>query len=401
MPDSVWLYLASWGAARNTRPVLWIGLISGTSADAIDAALVRVPEEPRAAKLLAFASPPLPEELRRRIHDLPDARPALRELARLDVELGEQFARAAGEVAHRAGVSMRDVAGIGSHGQTVGHFPERDVRASLQIGSAAEIHARTGVPVVYDFRAADLAVGGQGAPLTPFVHHLLFAVAGERRAVLNLGGFTNVTYLPDAETSGVVAFDPGPGNALLDRAVRLASEGGERFDRDGVRARRGRVRQDVLEELLGDAYFAAPPPKSTGHEHFGAECIARAREGIAACGGSDDDLVATLAALTVESVARAAERFLTPPPERWIVCGGGAHNPALVDGLRRRLEPAAVGTSAEFGVPVDALEALAFALLGATSSRGQPNNLPEATGAREPVVLGAVLPPNAFAGERG
>ena len=381
--------------------MLWIGLISGTSADAIDAALVRVPEQPGQAELLAFASPPLPDELRKRIHELADGRPALRELARLDVELGERFADAAEQVARQAGVPMSDVAGIGSHGQTIGHFPERTVRASLQIGSAAEIHERTGVPVVYDFRSADLAAGGQGAPLTPFVHQLLFARPEERRAVLNIGGFTNLTYLPGSDRDAVIAFDPGPGNALMDRAVRLVSGGQERFDRDGRRASRGRVRPDVLEELLGDAYFESPPPKSTGHERFGASCFERARQRVAALGGSDDDLIATLAALTVESVGRAAERFLALPPQRWILCGGGAHNPVLVDGLRRRLEPAAVVTSTELDVPVDAVEAIAFALLGATSSRGQPNNLPGATGARERVVLGAVVPPNAFGRAQG
>jgi anhydro-N-acetylmuramic acid kinase len=239
--------------------------MSGTSADGVDAALVRIPSDPSRLELVARAALPFEDALRERIHGVVGRAVPLRDLVRLDVEIGERFARAALEVARAAGVEPAGVEGIGSHGQTVGHFPEPDVRGTLQIGSAAVIHARTGIPVVYDFRSADLAAGGQGAPLTPFVHHLLFGRDGERRVVLNIGGFTNLTWLPGRDASGVVAFDPGPGNALLDRAARLASGGTERFDRDGARARRGRVLEPVLRALLADPYFDKPPPKSTGH----------------------------------------------------------------------------------------------------------------------------------------
>jgi anhydro-N-acetylmuramic acid kinase len=214
--------------------------------------------------------------------------------------------------------------------------------------------------------------------------------------VLNIGGFTNLTWLPGRDASGVVAFDPGPGNALLDRAARLASGGTERFDRDGARARRGRVLEPVLRALLADPYFDKPPPKSTGHEHFGEACFERARSLAREAGGGADDLVATLGALTAESVVRAAARFLPGRAERWLVCGGGACNPMLLEGLRRGLAPAVVETTAEHGIPVDALEAIAFALLGHAASRGQPNHIPAATGASRAVVLGAVTPPHAF-----
>jgi anhydro-N-acetylmuramic acid kinase len=351
-------------------------------------------------ELVARAALPFEDSLRARIHGVVGGPVLLRDLVRLDVEIGERFARAALEVMRRAGVASASVEGIGSHGQTVGHFPEPDVRGTLQIGSAAVIHARTGVPVVYDFRSADLAVGGQGAPLTPFVHQLLFRSADEDRAVLNIGGFCNVTWLPARRDEGLVAFDPGPGNALLDRAARLASGGRERFDREGERARRGRVLEPVLQSLLADPYFDKPPPKSTGHEHFGEPFFERAHALARDAGGGPDDLVATLAALTVESVARAAERFLPQRPARWLVCGGGACNPALLDGLRLRVAPAAVETTAAHGVPVDALEAIAFAVLGHAASRGGANHLPETTGASRPVVLGAVTPPNAFAARR-
>ncbi len=371
--------------------------MSGTSADAVDAALVRIPESPAGLELVARASQPLSDELRARIHGALAGSIELRELVRLDADLGERFADAALAVLRAAGVEPSEVEGIGSHGQTVGHFPEPEVRGTLQLGSAARIHARTGLPVVCDFRRADMAAGGQGAPLTPFAHHALFAREGETRAVLNIGGFTNVTYLPGADPARAIAFDPGPGNALLDRAVRKLSGGRERFDRDGARAARGRVLERALDALLAEPYFALPPPKSTGHERFGAAFLDEAERRVHEAGGGDDDLLATLAALTVASVARAAERFFPAPPARWLLCGGGACNPVLVAGLRQALRGARVESTEAHGIPVDALEAIAFALLGWASARGRAGNLPAATGARHPAVLGAAVPPHAFA----
>ncbi|HTO53506.1 MAG TPA: anhydro-N-acetylmuramic acid kinase [Myxococcota bacterium] len=376
--------------------MLWIGLMSGTSADAIDAALVRA-GGPGEVELLALHSEPLPDSLRARIHDLVSGKVELRELVKLDVELGERFAAAALGAARAGRIPLERVRGIASHGQTVGHYPEPDVRGTLQIGSAAVIHARTGRPVVSDFRSADIAAGGQGAPLTPFFHFHRFADGAERRAVLNIGGFTNVTYLPDRDPAHVVAYDPGPGNALLDRAARWASDGRERFDREGARAARGRVIPELVEDWLGDPYFATPPPKSTGHERFGESFFARARDAVLARGGSADDLFACLVRLSVESVARSAERFFPGPVERWILCGGGARNPVLVGALRARVAPAAVDTTDDHGVPGDAIEAMAFAMMGHCASLGEPSNLPAATGAARPVCLGTVCPPDAFA----
>ena len=205
-----------------------------------------------------------------------------------------------------------------------------------------------------------------------------------------------MSYLPDRDPAHVIAFDPGPGNALLDRAARWASEGRERYDRDGARAARGRVQRELLEEWLADPYFERAPPKSTGHERFGEAFFARARDALLARGGAPDDLFATLAQLTVESVARAAERFFPAPPERWILCGGGARNPALVRALGARLAPAQLDTTDAHGVPSDTLEAIAFAVLGHCASRGEPSNLPAATGASRAVCLGTVTPPNSF-----
>ena len=370
--------------------------MSGTSADAIDAALVRIGGDPGDVELLAFREEPLEESLRARVHALASGAVELRARVQLDVELGERFAAAALGVAKQAGVALSRVRGIGSHGQTVGHFPESEVRGTLQIGSAAAIHELTGRPVVSDFRRADLAAGGQGAPLTPFFHYYRFADARERRALLNIGGFTNVTYLPDRDASRLLAFDPGPGNALLDRAARWASDGAERFDRDGLRSLRGRVREDLVEEWLADPYFALTPPKSTGHERFGEAFFARARAALLERGGSPDDLCATLARFTVESVARAAHAFFPEPAQRWILYGGGVRNPALLEGLRARLAPAPVETTDRYGVPSGALEAIAFAVLGHCASIGLASNLPAATGAKRGVCLGALSPPDAF-----
>jgi anhydro-N-acetylmuramic acid kinase len=370
--------------------------MSGTSADGVDAALVGIEEEVRDLELVAFRTEPIDEALRARIHGLIEAAAPLREIVRLNREIGERFADAAARVMGEAGVGSRDVTGIASHGQTVAHFPEAEVGGTLQLGSPAVIHEKTGVPVVADFRSADVAAGGQGAPLTPFFHQAYFARAGESRAILNIGGFTNVTFLPGRQPEEVLGFDPGPGNALLDRAVRWASQGGERFDRGGARALRGRPLPGVVEELLEDPYFAAVPPKSTGQERFGSSFFARARERVRSAGGTSDDLLATLAQLTVESVVRSADRFFPETVDRWIVYGGGADNPALLEPLRQRVAPAPVERSNEHGIPGEALEAIAFAVLGWASGRGVPSNVPRATGARRSVVLGSATPAGAF-----
>ena len=374
----------------------WIGLISGTSADGVDAALVRIPEEVSRLEVLAVRTEPFEPELRDTVHGGLEGSASIQEWMRLNRELGERFGTAALAVLADAGLQPQDVSGIGSHGQTVGHFPEPEIAGSLQLGSAAVIHERTGIPVVSDFRSADLAAGGEGAPLTPFFHHLYFARTGEPRAVLNIGGFTNVTYLPGEDPDAVVAFDPGPGNALLDRAARWASEGREAYDRDGGRACRGRVFAEIVETLLEDPYFRRPPPKSTGHERFGQSFFESARDRVLGAGGTPDCVFATLAALTVESVVRSAAQFFPTPPRRWIVYGGGAHNRALWEGLCGRLAPARVDRSDDHGIPGDAVEAVSFAVLGWASSRGHPGNLPAATGARHAVELGACTPPAAF-----
>ncbi len=378
-----------------------IGLMSGTSADAVDAALVEWPggTSPRPFTLRGAIEVPLASAERARIHALaagevpgPDV---LAELVSLDRCLGERFAEAARAVAESAGVELASIDAVASHGQTIAHHPERG--GTLQIGSLALIAERTGCRVVGDFRPGDMAAGGQGAPLAPFFHHAAFADASESRAVLNLGGIANLTWLPaggDAES--VLAFDVGPANSLVDGVVELLSGGAESMDRDGARARRGSLSPAFLAELLDDSYLDQAPPKSTGRERYGrarcAEILAEWRR-IEPDRG-DDDLLATLVAYTAEGIALACGRWLPGwqgAGERLLVGGGGAANPAVMEALGRALPGIAIDPFDACGVPADAAEAMAFALLGRNTLLGLPNHLPQCTGASRAAVLGALV----------
>ena len=375
-----------------------IGLMSGTSADGVDAALVEWPEGAleRPLRLLAFRQDPFPLALQRRIHDLAAGRvPAgevLAELAGLDVELGERFAASAAALAKGAGVALTEIDAIASHGQTVAHHPAR--HATLQIGDPSVIAERTGCTTVADFRPRDLALGGEGAPLAPFFHHAAFADPAEGRGVLNLGGIANLTWLPrGGRADDVIAFDVGPANTLIDGVVRTLSGGREAFDRDGARAARGRPDAGLLDRLLDDAFLRRPPPKSTGRERYGlAEAEALALEWTRS-GRAEDDLVATLVAFSVEAIRRACQDFLSPAGalERLFVGGGGAENPVLMAGLARALAPARVEPMDAAGVPARACEAMAFALLGRNALLGRINHLPRCTGARRAAVLGEIV----------
>jgi anhydro-N-acetylmuramic acid kinase len=356
--------------------------MSGTSADGVDAALVEWPEReaPRPFALRAF-------------HESAEPGAALRELAALDVELGERFAEAARAVADLAGCPLDAVHAIASHGQTVAHHPE--LRATLQIGDPSLIAERTGCTTVADFRPRDVAAGGEGAPLAPFFHFTAFAEPREGRAILNLGGIANLTWIPrGAGPEDVVAFDVGPANALIDGVVRIQTGGRERMDRDGARARSGRVDAGLLERLLDDEFLRRAPPKSTGRERYGAaEAEALAAEWREA-EREADDLVATLVAFSVEAVRRACEEHLGTRGalERLLVGGGGARNPALLEGLAAALRSVPVEPFDTAGVPTQAAEAMAFALMGRNALLGLPNHLPRCTGARRAAVLGEIVP---------
>lgn len=386
----------------SCRAMRVIGLMSGTSADAIDAALVEWPDGPAVHpfRLLAACEEPLEPALQDRIHALAAGRlpggAVLRELAALDVELADRFAAAAAAVARAAGVPLDRVDAIASHGQTVAHHPE--LGASLQIGDPSRIAERTGVVTVADFRARDLAAGGEGAPLAPFFHHAVFTSPSEGRVALNLGGIANVTWLPAGAAPGdVVAFDVGPANALLDGVVRRLSDGRARYDRDGAGARRGRVDRALLEELLDDEYLRRPPPKSTGRERYGLAEAEALAERWRRAGRDGDDLLATLVAFTATSVAHALRDFCrgAGAVARLLVGGGGVRNPALMDALRAALPGVVVEPFDAAGVPADAAEAMAFSLLGRNTLLGLPNHLPRCTGARHETVLGEIVPAGA------
>jgi anhydro-N-acetylmuramic acid kinase len=375
-----------------------IGLMSGTSADGVDAALVEWPKgvRERPLRLLAFRQDPFPIELQRRIHDLAAGRvaadQALAELAGLDVELGERFAASAAALAEQAGVRLGEIDVIASHGQTVAHHPAR--HATLQIGDPSVIAERTGCTTVADFRPRDLALGGEGAPLAPFFHQAVFADRAEARAVLNLGGIANLTWLPaGGRGEDVIAFDVGPANTLIDGVVRTLSDGREGFDRDGARAARGRADPQLLARLLDDEFLRRPPPKSTGRERYGlAEAENLAREWIRT-GRAPDDLVATLVAFSVEAIRSACRDFLSGgAPERLLVGGGGAENPVVMASLARAFAPARVEPMDAAGVPARACEAMAFALFGRNTLLGRPNHLPRCTGASRAAVLGEIVP---------
>jgi anhydro-N-acetylmuramic acid kinase len=366
--------------------------MSGTSADGIDAALVEWPEDAAARpfRLAAHVELPFEPELQARIHRLAAGRvpaaDALRELAALDVALGERFAAAARRAAAVAGVALDEIDAIGSHGQTVGHFPE--LRATLQIGDPSLIAERTGCTVVADFRPRDVAAGGEGAPLAPFFHWAALSEPREARLVLNLGGIANVTWLPrGGRADDVIAFDVGPANSLLDGVVATLSGGGERFDRDGARAQRGRVLDALLAELLADEFLARRPPKSTGRERYG---LAEAERLARRFAGTPDDLVATLVEFTAAAVGRAARDFLPHAPERVLVGGGGARNPAVMAALGRHLPAARVEPTEAAGVSSAALEAMAFSLMARNALLGLPNHLPQCTGSTAARVLGEI-----------
>ncbi|MEJ2503998.1 MAG: anhydro-N-acetylmuramic acid kinase [Gemmatimonadota bacterium] len=376
-----------------------VGLMSGTSLDGIDAALVDVSEGGNADagpewRLSGLETVPYSAARREEIHGaILRGEPAA--LTRLHARLGEWFAAAVQGLCDAAGITPSQVDLIGCHGQTIWHEPPRgeDRGATLQLGDPATLAERTGIPVVSDFRSRDMAAGGEGAPLVPWVDALLFA--GDRVRILqNIGGMANLTRVPARGSGeGVVAFDTGPGNALLDAAVELATDGRAHFDRDGLRARKGRVDEMLLAELLDDPYFRRPPPKSTGRERFGRGFVQALVARIRPTGDAEwADLIATLTALTARSVADAVERWAPADGGDVIVTGGGARNPALVERLADALAPVPVRTGEVLGIDPDAKEALAFAILAWAHVRGRPANVPGVTGAAGPRVLGSYTP---------
>ena len=365
------------------RPSLGVGLMSGTSLDGMDAALVRF-EGPTRATLLGFITRSYQSGERQRI-EAAITNGNARELALLHARLGEWAAEAVQTVLESARVLPTDLDFIAFHGQTIWHEPPS---VTWQLGEPALLAERFGVRVVSGFRTRDLAAGGQGAPLVPIADVLLFGAGDRGRILLNIGGMANLTFVPRlAEDQGAFAFDTGPGMAIIDAVTRLADPA-QPFDRDGALAARGQTDEALLQRLLADPYFQAPPPKSTGREHFGAEYARRLADGL-----PGPDAAATAVELTSRSIGDAIERW-TPAGVEVVASGGGCHHPGLWSSLERRLagERRKLQRFDDVFFSGDAKEAVAFALLGYLTIHGQPGNLPAATGAAGPRVLGCITP---------
>jgi anhydro-N-acetylmuramic acid kinase len=392
---------------------LCLGMISGTSIDGIDVALVEIEGIGQQATIrtLGFETVPYPADVRAELLALydDDARQAVARLCSLNVVVGRCFADAAVAMCRRHGVDPGTLTVIGSHGQTVWHQPAHDpalplsVPSTLQIGEPAVIAAETRAPVIANFRVADMAVGGQGAPLAPYLDWAVLGDADRNRCVQNIGGIGNVTWVPaGADRDAVAAFDTGPGNILIDALVTVLTDGREAFDRDGGYASIGTVDETMLASLMDDPYLRQEPPKTTGRELYG---MRQARQWVtdrrlpgdallredgevrrAAC-----DLVATVTAWTAESIAQAYRRFLPAMPDDVLVNGGGARNPTLMQMLADRLEGIPVEPTEVAGIDADAKEAIAFALLAHDRLAGYPTNVPGATGASRAVPLGVLV----------
>lgn len=355
--------------------------MSGTSLDALDAALVEMtgPE----LRLRATHSHPLPPELREQIEQLCESGPdEIDRAGPVHRRLGKVFAEATKALLDHAGMAAGDVRAIGCHGQTVRHRPGPD-GFSLQLGSADTLAVHTGIPVVADFRNRDMVLGGQGAPLAPRFHQVLMARAGTRTAVVNIGGMANLTLLDGEELTG--GFDTGPGNVLLN--LWCQQHRGEPLDRDGAWARQGQCLPPLLEAMLTDPYFHTPPPKSTGREYFHAGWLQRFPEVASA---RPEDVQATLVELTARSIAEAVGDFA---PDRLRVCGGGARNPVLMERLAAQMAPVPVDDTEASGIAPEWIEAAAFAWLAHARLAGIDGNAPAVTGATRPAVLGALYSP--------
>lgn len=383
-----------------------IGMMSGTSADGIDSALVRLDGAPPALKMKFVAHhrsefrAPLRAAILRVANG--DATTSA-EISQLNFALGEEFARAAIAACKNWRIPLSKIDLIGSHGQTICHqaVPTRflgigSVNSTLQIGEPGIIAAQTGVPVVADFRPADMSVGGQGAPLVPFVDYLLYRSKHVGRVALNIGGIANISVIPArAKPEDVFAFDTGPGNMIVDALIENISEGRERYDKDARIALAGETLPGLLNRFLREPYFQKKPPKTAGREQFGRAAAERMLAWGKEHGAKPADLVRTATVFTALSIANAVKQFVLPRANvrEIIAAGGGTHNPLIMAQLAAALPGIAFIPSRDFGVPEDAKEAFAFAVLAYEAWHGRPNNLPTATGASHAVVMGKIVRP--------
>lgn len=377
-----------------------VGLMSGTSADAVDAALVNIVRRGRASRVtaLAFVSVRYPRSLQQRIVEL-SQQGQVAQVCHMNVYLGELFAKAALQVIRKAGYRPADIGLIGSHGQTVHHLPKgiREpgvglIRSTLQIGEPSVIAERTGITTIANFRPRDMAAGGEGAPLVPYAHAVAFSHPRRGRLVVNIGGISNITYLPPGgDIAGLQAFDTGPGNMVMDAIVKEVTKGKRLYDDGGRMARRGAVSRSLLDELLSHPFLARHPPKSTGREEFGAPLVRRLFTRQRQTRLSTEDLLATCAVWTAEAIG-SSRRWIIGTIDEIIVGGGGVYNRAVMAGLRQVFSPAPVSTFEDCGWSSKAFEATAFALLAYDAYHGRHTNVPQVTGARHSLPLGILVP---------
>jgi anhydro-N-acetylmuramic acid kinase len=350
------------------------GIMSGTSLDGIDVAVIEYPP----VRTIGFQSTPYPAAVRAAILAVSNTTTTTAAISRLNFQLADLYARAVARAVRRFGpVSL-----IGCHGQTVYHEGRSN---TLQLGEPAVLAERTGVPVVSNFRARDIAAGGQGAPLVPFLDALLFRHPKRTRVALNIGGIANITVVPPR--GDVVAFDTGPGNMVIDALAREHTKGKWNYDRAGDIARSGTVNRKLLDRLMRDPYYRRRPPKSAGREQYGAEFVAMLKETRLPA----PDLIATATVFTAASIA-AGIRLCGVESGDLIAAGGGTHNPVIMAHLSALLPGFAISTTGDYGINADAKEAIAFAILAYQTWRRKPSNLPSATGARRAVILGSITP---------
>ena len=389
-------------AIRRKKERLIVGLMSGSSADGIDAALVKVSGNGKSTTIHTIAYDTLCFSGKIRELILKCSHPdtgRVDDICRLNSLLGELFAQAVVHIAKKADCELSQIDLIGSHGQTIHHLPTPEkisgveVTSTLQIGEPSIIAERTGITTIADFRPRDMAAGGQGAPLVSYVDYLLFSHPEKSRVALNIGGIANITVLPAGSSAEeVLAMDTGPGNILLDQLIHMITGGKNQYDLDGKRASQGKVNQRILERLLEHPFLQKPPPKSTGREDFGEAYLHWIME--MGKGTEWDDLITTIAEFTVRTIVNSLEMFVFPYHEidELIVSGGGVRNFYTWHRLEESLPQQRMLISDDFSIPSDAKEAIAFAILANETLMGQKGNLPRATGARHRVILGKIIP---------
>jgi len=373
--------------------------MSGTSLDGIDVAIIDITGSGFKAKInvLTSHSVPYPKSVREALFAISNTNTHTADISRLNFVLGELYAEALEETAERASIPLSTVKLIGCHGQTIFHegqgaqFLGKRVASTMQIGESSVISERTGIDVISNFRERDMAAGGKGAPLVPYLDYMLMRHRGRGRVAVNIGGIANLTAIPpNTNTDRVIAFDTGPGNMVIDQLVTRITQGRLTYDRDGVIAAAGIPDPKLLAKLLRDKYFRAKPPKTAGREQYGSEFVSKLLDTEL----SSEDLIATATALTAESIALELRNFVLPEMrvDEVFVSGGGTHNPTLMRVLKKALDPIPVMESTEVGLDVDAKEAVAFAVMAYETANLRPSNIPSANGAKSPVVLGKMTP---------